>query len=115
MDLAPGECLTERTMSGASNSPTPRIASFSIDQAVLAVVTVPLERESPLAKLTPVERQVAILAATGRTNAEIGRRRGTSERTVANQMASILRKVGVGSRYHLTARLASCPLEAGEP
>jgi DNA-binding CsgD family transcriptional regulator len=98
----------------ADAAPTPRIVTFSVDDSVLAVVTVPLLEGSHLSPLTPVERHVASLAAEGLSNAEIGRRRGTAERTVANQMASILRKLNVGSRYHLAARLALCPLDRGD-
>jgi DNA-binding NarL/FixJ family response regulator len=90
---------------------TPRIVTFSVDDAVLAVVKVPLIECSPLSKLTPVERQVASLAARGLSNAAIGKQRGKSERTIANQMASILRKLEVGSRYELAALLAPCDLE----
>jgi DNA-binding CsgD family transcriptional regulator len=95
--------------------PTPRTSSFNLDHEVLAVVSVPLTDPSSLAQLTPVERSVASLAATGLSNAEIGARRGTSERTVANQMASILRKMKLTSRYHLAARLALCDLTRERP
>ena len=95
--------------------PTPRIVTFDVDDSFLAVVRVPLEAGSALLKLSPVERQVASLAAEGLSNAAIGLRRGTSERTVANQMASILRKLGVGSRYHLASRLACCALDRSDP
>ena len=96
------------------DAPTPRIVTFNMDDSVLAVVTVPLVEGSALSKLTPVERQVATLAAGGLSNAAIGRYRGTSERTVANQIASILRKLNVGSRYHLASRLACCSLDGGD-
>jgi DNA-binding CsgD family transcriptional regulator len=39
------------------------------------------------------------------SNSEIGRRRGTSGRTVANQMATIFRKLGVSSRAELARNL----------
>jgi DNA-binding CsgD family transcriptional regulator len=55
--------------------------------------------------LTGAERDVAALAAAGMSNAEIARLRGTSDRTVANQMASILRKLQVGSRHYVGSRL----------
>jgi DNA-binding CsgD family transcriptional regulator len=41
----------------------------------------------------------------GLSNAEVAIRRGTSPRTIANQLASVLRKLGVGSRYELAAAL----------
>lgn len=52
--------------------------------------------------LTQAERDVAMLIAQGLTNAEIAARRGSAERTVANQVASIYEKTGVGSRAELT-------------
>jgi DNA-binding NarL/FixJ family response regulator len=91
--------------------PTPRMATFNVDDAMLAVLRTPLVAGSPLSKLTPAERHVAILAAQGLTNAAIGHHRGKSERTIANQMASILQKLEVGSRYQLAALLARCDLD----
>lgn len=54
-------------------------------------------------ELTPAELDVARLVAAGLTNAEIGRRRATSVRTVAAQVASILGKTGASSRRSLIA------------
>lgn len=56
--------------------------------------------------LTAAETEVARLAARGLSNAEIAARRNVSVRTVANQMASILRKLGVSSRRELAVRYA---------
>lgn len=39
----------------------------------------------------------------GQSNAEIAARRGRSARTVANQVAAVLRKLGVSSRIELIA------------
>jgi DNA-binding NarL/FixJ family response regulator len=54
-------------------------------------------------RLTEAECDVARLAAEGWRNEEIAAKRGTSERTVANQMASILMKLNLGSRIALAA------------
>lgn len=51
--------------------------------------------------LTDAERDVLSRIVDGAANAEIARARGTSVRTVANQVAALLRKLGVGSRYDL--------------
>ena len=51
--------------------------------------------------LSAAELEVAKLAAAGHTNAAIASRRSSSERTVANQMAAVLRKLGLRSRAHL--------------
>lgn len=51
--------------------------------------------------LTPAEAHVAQLAAAGHSNRAIADLRGTAERTVANQLASIFRKLDVASRADL--------------
>lgn len=62
--------------------------------------------QTPLAELTPAERDVARLVASGCTNREIAARRRASVHTVGNQLAAIYGKLGVSSRYELVARLA---------
>lgn len=54
--------------------------------------------------LTAAERAVFVGLVRGDSNAEIARERGTSMRTVANQVASIFRKAGVHSRSELLAQ-----------
>lgn len=61
----------------------------------------------PAGALTTAEAEVARLAVGGLGNGEIARRRARSARTVANQLASVYRKLGVGSRLELAARLAT--------
>ncbi len=56
--------------------------------------------------VTAAERAVLALAAAGLSNAEAAARRGVSPRTVANQMASLFRKLGVHSRLELQAWIA---------
>lgn len=84
----------------------------------------------PSTKLTPAEQLVLNGIVAGASNETIARCRGTSARTVANQVASVFRKFGVGSRAELVARLhvgsksaepheealahAHAPLTAGE-
>jgi len=62
---------------------------------------------SPIAPLglSAAERQVAGDAAAGLSNAAIAKKRGRSPRTIANQLASIYRKLGVTSRAALAARV----------
>jgi DNA-binding CsgD family transcriptional regulator len=57
--------------------------------------------------LTAAERAVALLALRGLTNRDIARLRRVSTRTVANQLASVFRKMGVGSRRELVARMGA--------
>jgi len=57
--------------------------------------------------LTSAERAVAEAVMRGMANAAIAKERGTSERTVANQIRRVFAKLGVRSRGELRARLAS--------
>ena len=52
---------------------------------------------------TKAESEVAELALRGLSNEEMARARGVSPRTIANQIASIYRKMGVCSRRELRA------------
>jgi DNA-binding CsgD family transcriptional regulator len=53
------------------------------------------------ASLSPAEGCIVRGLLSGASHSEIARARGTSPRTVANQMASIFRKLHVGSRLEL--------------
>ncbi len=67
-------------------------------------VVLPVEARGLDPRLTSAERQVVAGVLNGRTNAAIASARRTSRRTVANQLASIYRKLGVSSRWELAAR-----------
>lgn len=80
---------------------------FWVDGQEFAVLVLPRGAPAPdLAKLTAAERAVAQEVARGFSNEEIATLRGSSPRTVANQMQAIFRKLGVGSRIELARRLA---------
>lgn len=55
--------------------------------------------------LTPREQQVAVLAAAGRTDAQIAAELAISARTVSTHLTSVYAKLGVGSRHHLPGAL----------
>ncbi|HEU0036008.1 MAG TPA: helix-turn-helix transcriptional regulator [Kofleriaceae bacterium] len=57
--------------------------------------------------LTEAEQHVLELLVGGATNAEIAHARAASVRTVANQVASVLRKLGASSRFDLIRRFAA--------
>lgn len=65
-------------------------------------------------RLTPAELDVLRGIAGGKGNAEIARTRGTSLRTIANQTASLFRKVGVCSRHELLSTMAASIFETDE-
>jgi DNA-binding NarL/FixJ family response regulator len=58
-----------------------------------------------LGELTDAERSVLADLLRGESNATIGRRRQRSARTIANQVASIFRKMGASSRAELISRV----------
>jgi len=57
---------------------------------------------APVAMLSSAELEVARLASAGLSNHAIACRRGTAERTVANQMACVLTKLRVSTRRALS-------------
>ncbi|MBX3231771.1 MAG: helix-turn-helix transcriptional regulator [Labilithrix sp.] len=77
-----------------------------VDELVL--FTWPGSRDSDPSGVTlsRAEREVLAGVVRGASNREIARARFVSERTVANQVASVLRKVGARSRYELIRRFA---------
>ncbi|MGH0037825.1 MAG: helix-turn-helix transcriptional regulator [Myxococcota bacterium] len=83
-----------------------RLTELEVEGASVLLATAPLVVEGRLARLTEAEREAALLAVQGATNTAIAARRGTSERTVANQLASAFRKLGVHSRAELAATLS---------
>ena len=76
-------------------------------KGVYATVTFVVPRLSQWADLTAAEEEVVALVLEGLSNAGIARRRRTRQRTVANQLASIFRKLGVSSRSELAAAVCS--------
>ncbi|MBL8918217.1 MAG: helix-turn-helix transcriptional regulator [Myxococcaceae bacterium] len=75
--------------------------------AVHFAVTSTPTASRPEPSLTGAEREVMALLLEGKTNAQIAKARKTAVRTVANQIASLFRKYGVGSRAELAARVHS--------
>lgn len=80
-----------------------RWTTFHVGGVPFAVSSEPLP-EAP--SLTEAERGVLALLLEGLSNAEIAKRRKTSVRTVANQVASLFKKHGVSSRSELAAKIA---------
>jgi DNA-binding NarL/FixJ family response regulator len=60
---------------------------------------------SALSALSAAEREIAEMVARGLSNREIALARGTRERTIANQIAKIFKKLRVGSRVELARRM----------
>ena len=86
-----------------------RLIELELAGEPLAIGAIPLLEAEILARLTESERDVAVLLVQGSTNAEVARRRETTERTVANQVQSIYRKLGINSRAELGSTLRPEP------
>ena len=82
-----------------------RSSPFFLGGEEFAVLSVPMADSWLLDALSAAEREVARLVLEGNSNAAIARERGTSPRTVANQLAALYRKLGVRSRAELAARV----------
>jgi non-specific serine/threonine protein kinase len=54
-----------------------------------------------VSKLTRREREVALLVARGLTNRQVAQELSISERTSANHVAKILKKLGLSSRTQI--------------
>lgn len=94
-------------MSNPPETPvTRRLRVWTIDpgDGVVAVVSAPA-RPAVSLELTRAERDIVDGIARGERNRAIARRRGTSERTVANQIAALFAKLGVVSRAELLVLL----------
>jgi len=61
------------------------------------------------AHLTPAERQVALLAVAGRSNKEIAAQLFLSQRTVANHLQHVYKKLGIRSRQQMVDALDAAP------
>jgi DNA-binding CsgD family transcriptional regulator len=73
-----------------------------------------LSRPNPAAVLTPQEREIAMLAASGLSNKEIADRLFLSHRTVGAHLYKVFPKLGITSRAALRDALASLPPEPPE-
>jgi DNA-binding NarL/FixJ family response regulator len=67
------------------------------------VMSFELRGQEGRSKLTTAELDVIAYLLTGCSNSEIAGRRGTSPLTVANQVASILKKLALQSRLEVIA------------
>jgi DNA-binding NarL/FixJ family response regulator len=87
---------------GKRTAPPPNLVAERIDDE-LVVFSWDIA-EGPPPQLTSAERDVLARVVRGESNRAIAVARKTSERTIANQVASLLRKTGATSRFDLIRR-----------
>ncbi len=80
---------------------------FDVDGLELVLIDVPPLTAPSGVELSASEREVMALVCEGLSTGEIAARRGSSSKTVSNQLGRIYRKCGVNSRFELVAKLAS--------
>ncbi len=96
--LGPEGAHRERSAGRAAPLP----AALALARAVLGDAPVP-----STGVLTAREREVAALVAEGRTNRQIGRALGISEKTAEVHVHNIIRKLGARSRAEVAARVVA--------
>ena len=94
---------------GRATDPAPAVA-----RALGEAEEAPAAPEGP--RLTPREREVAVLVARGLSNRDIAGRLVLSPRTIESHVERIMNRLGVGSRAEIAAWAASHPepTESGE-
>jgi DNA-binding CsgD family transcriptional regulator len=112
--------MTARPSPLALGSPAGLVVdTFEVDGQTFAILHWPTRRSlgtgaatssgagaSEAFHVSSAQREVLDLLLAGYSNAEIARRRGRSPRTVAHQVDTIFRRLGVGSRLELFALVA---------
>lgn len=93
------------TVTGKPTATPAVIAQVGPNGPRLGIVTSVDGGASGLESLSQAELACAQLVVAGSSNLEIARTRGVSPRTVANQLASVYQKLGLGGRAELAARL----------
>jgi DNA-binding CsgD family transcriptional regulator len=98
----PSERLRRWVKQLPSNRPTGLRFEGVEDGGNTLIVSFRLPETNWESLLTGTELQIAREVLAGLSNADIGRKRGTAVRTIANQVASIYRKLRVRSRLELS-------------
>ena len=89
----------------ANPPPGSRVTRINSRLLLISVPVTPALESPEASALTKAERAVVELALSGLSNAGIARRRRSSLGTVIKQLAAAYRKLGVGSRRELSAKL----------
>lgn len=104
----------DRVRAWRIDAPIDQAVDQAVDQAIdgalrgeeesYVIVSWPITAGQWQRDLTEAELDIALGILQGESNKGIAERRGTSARTVANQIAGIYHKLGITSRAELAAR-----------
>lgn len=98
--------VSERPTTSADEAPAGLRGTWIAPDALIAF-SIPIPETLAWPQLSPAERVIALLALQGLSTAAIGERRNVTARTVAHQLDSVYRKLGVQSRGELAALAVS--------
>ena len=105
-----GEPAWEESLAEGRAMPLGKISEYALSegasQAETTIAQEGLTYAEPRDELTPREREVRVLVAQGLTNRQISRQLSISERTAANHVAKILKKLGLRSRSQIASLAA---------
>jgi DNA-binding CsgD family transcriptional regulator len=93
---------------GAPRPSTTDAARFRLGEVECGYLVI-RSQDPHIVGLTQAESGVVALVSSGCSNREIAARRGTSVRTVSNQLAAIFKKLGLSSRNELVELAAGLP------
>jgi predicted ATPase/DNA-binding SARP family transcriptional activator/DNA-binding CsgD family transcriptional regulator len=104
------EAVWEELLSEGRAMALKAAAEYALSSEMTDLLTTPGPEEpsavGPLSSLSRREREVATLVARGLSNRQVARELSISERTAANHVAKILRKLGLRSRVQIASWVA---------
>ena len=89
--------------------------SEEADQPEATIGQDPPAHDGSMGSLTPREREIALLVARGLTNRQVSTELSISERTAANHVAKILKKLGLNSRTQIASWVTERQLPTSRP
>ncbi|WP_432142561.1 helix-turn-helix transcriptional regulator [Streptomyces sp. bgisy084] len=106
-----GRAALRRAYAGAVECDTPWLAR----RAKVLLAEAPPDPEATRGQLTPAERKVAELAASGRTNQTIANELNITCRAVEKHLTNCYRKMSIPGRVHLSAALRELDRQPSSP
>lgn len=115
----PGDAAWEEALDHGRAMSLEEAAEYALsedaDQPESPIGQEPSAQDEPMGDLTPREQEVATLVARGLTNRQVSTELSISERTAANHVAKILKKLGLRSRIQIASWTTGTQLTVSRP